>query len=109
MSLEELANAAGVSGKALWKIENIASRPNYSPELQTLIKIVEDGLRISMCEFICWVEGVDVGADVGMPPMPEDLRLLAAHRSKTRPKGQATESKPVTHRGAATRRLSRPR
>jgi transcriptional regulator with XRE-family HTH domain len=110
MSLEDLANTAGVSGKALWKLESIDTKPTYSPALKTIVKIVEVGLKLSMCEFICWAEGVDVGADVGMPPMPESLRQAAIQKAKTRPKGQASESKPAIHRTSAKdRRLTRPR
>jgi transcriptional regulator with XRE-family HTH domain len=111
MTLNDLADASGVARGLVHQMELPEKYPNYSPEFDTIIKIVEDGLRLSLCDFICWVEGKVQLSDLGFPPMPEDMvqRALAA-QAKTRPKRQPSESKPATHRtNAKDRRLTRPR
>ncbi len=107
MTLDALAEASGVTRKALHLMEHPDKYPDYSPELDTVIRIVEDGFALSLCAFVCWVEGEEA-APVGLPEMPESLRR-AARQAKTPPKGQPSEAKPAIHRGAVTRRLSRPR
>jgi transcriptional regulator with XRE-family HTH domain len=109
MTLNDLADASGVARGLVHQMELPEKYPNYSPEFDTIIKIVEDGLKIELCEFICWVEGKVAAVDVGLPPMPEDLKRAAA-LAKTQPTRPPNESNPGKTRGVAIRRrLTRPR
>jgi transcriptional regulator with XRE-family HTH domain len=109
LSLDALADKAEVTKRVLHQIEKVEKYPDYNPKIDTVIKLVEDGLELTMCSFVCWAEGEVMPSFVGLPPLPDEL-LRRAARTQPPSKGQPSESKLGIHRiSAKDRRLTRPR